>query len=63
MHKITCLPWDCLWDDFVQEETQTNYVRDSSSNGKDEEENVALSATSKKSKKGPKEGAMQQRVE
>ena len=48
--------WECLWDDFVQEETQRGYVHGSSSTGNDEE-NVALAANSKKKfKKGPKGG-------
>ena len=55
--------WDRLWDDFMQEETRRGLVQGSSSNGKEEEVSVALSATSKKSKKGPKGGAKQQRVE
>jgi hypothetical protein len=48
--------WERLWDDFVQEETQRGYVHGSSSTGNDEE-NVALTANSKKKfKKGPKGG-------
>jgi hypothetical protein len=48
--------WECLWDDFVQEETWRGYVHGSSSTGH-EEENVALSTTSKKMfKKVPKGG-------
>jgi hypothetical protein len=48
--------WECLWDDFVQEETQRGYVHGSSSIGH-EEENVALATTSKKKfKKGVKGG-------
>jgi hypothetical protein len=48
--------WECLWDDFVQKETQIGYVHGSSSTGH-EEENVALATTSKKKfKKGPKGG-------
>ena len=38
-------------------------MQGSLSNGKEEEENVALSTTCKKSKKGPKGGAKQQRGE
>jgi hypothetical protein len=46
--------WDCLWDDFIQEETRRGYVQGSSVNGNDEE-NVALATKSKKnSKKGSK---------
>jgi hypothetical protein len=48
--------WECLWDDFVQEETRRGYVHGSSSTGH-EEENVALATTSKKKfKRGPKGG-------
>jgi hypothetical protein len=48
--------WECLWDDFVQEETQRGYVHGSSSIGHDEE-NVALASNNKKKfKKGPKGG-------
>jgi hypothetical protein len=52
--KLLC--WERLWDDFVQKETRRGYVHGSSSVGH-EEENVALSTTSKKKfKKGPKGG-------
>jgi hypothetical protein len=48
--------WECLWDDFVQEETWREYVHGSSSVGNDED-NVALVAKNKKNfKKGPKAG-------
>jgi hypothetical protein len=48
--------WECLWDDFVQEETQRGYVHGSSSTGHDEE-NVALVGNNKKKiRKGPKGG-------
>jgi hypothetical protein len=48
--------WECLWDDFVQEETQRGYVHGISSTGH-EGENVALATTSKKKfRKGPKGG-------
>jgi hypothetical protein len=48
--------WECIWDEFVREETQRGYVHGSSSTG-DEEENVAFSTTSKKKfKRGPKVG-------
>jgi hypothetical protein len=48
--------WECLWDEFVQEDTQRGYVHGSSYTGP-KEENVALSTTSKKKfKKGPKGG-------
>jgi hypothetical protein len=51
--------WDCLWDDFIQEETRRGYGQGSSSNG-NEEENVALVAKGKKkSKKGSKGGNKQ----
>jgi hypothetical protein len=48
--------WECLWDDFVQEETWRGYVHGSSSTSHDEE-NVALAANYKKKlKKGPEGG-------
>jgi hypothetical protein len=50
------LNWECLWDEFIQEETRRGYVHVSSSIGH-EEENVALATTSnKKFKRGPKGG-------
>ena len=54
--------WDCLWDDFIQKETQRGYVHGSTSHSKDEEENVALAAKGKKKKfkKGPKGETKQQ---
>jgi hypothetical protein len=46
--------FECLWDNFVKEETRRGYVHGSSSIGH-EEENVAFSDNSKKKfKKGPK---------
>ena len=51
--------WDRLWDDFIQEKTWRSYVQDSSSNDKEQDNNVSLPTTSKKSKKGPKGGAKQ----
>jgi hypothetical protein len=48
--------WECLWDEFVQEETQRGYSHGSSSTCHDEE-NVALASNNKKKfKKGPKGG-------
>jgi hypothetical protein len=48
--------WECLWDDFVQEETRRGYVHGSSSTVHDEE-TVALATNNKKKlKKGPKGG-------
>ena len=51
-----------MWDDFTQEETRRGYLQGSLSHHKDDEENVALAAKSKKKKKfkkGSKEGAKQ----
>jgi hypothetical protein len=48
--------WECLWDDFVQEETWRGYVHGNISTGHDEE-NVALAPKNKKKfRKGPKGG-------
>ena len=44
--------WDILWDDFMHEETWRGLEQGSSSKGKEEKENVAVSTTSKKPKKG-----------
>jgi hypothetical protein len=50
------LGWECLWDEFVQEETQRGYVHGNSSTGH-EEDNVALATTRKKKfKRGSKGG-------
>ena len=35
--------WDCLWDDFIEEETGRGYVQGSTSHSKDDEENVVSS--------------------
>ena len=39
--------WDCLWDDFTQEETKRRYIQGSSSTAP-EEEDVALAMKGKK---------------
>ena len=53
--------WDCLWDDFIHEETRMGYVHGSTSHSKEDEENVDLVAKGKKkkSKKGSKGGTKQ----
>ena len=55
--------WDRLWDDFKQEEAHRGLVQGSSSNSKEDKDNVSLSAIGKKSKKGAKGGAKKQRGE
>jgi hypothetical protein len=53
--------WERLWDDFVQEENRIGSGSTSQQHGEDGDENVALSAKSKKkTKKGPKGGDKQQ---
>ena len=53
--------WDCLWNDFIQEETRRGYVQGDTSHSKDDEENVALAAKGKKKKfkKGSEGGTKQ----
>ena len=47
--------WDELRDDFMKEETQRSLAQGSTSNNREDEENVAFTAKGKKkSKKGPK---------
>ena len=50
--------WDCLWDDFIQEETHRGYVQGNTSHNKDDEENVAF-VTKEKKKKTKKVNAIQ----
>jgi hypothetical protein len=48
--------WECIWYDFVQEETQRGYVHGSSSTGHEEADVALATSNKKKFKKGPKGG-------
>jgi len=54
--------WDCLWDDFIQEENRRGYVHGSLSTC-NEEENVALAAKCKNKSKMVSKGGNKQKGE